>query len=244
MNWDKDINHVRALLGRFYRAENTPEEERWLEKLFNETDPYDIPDEIKADAKLFCILSEAHPPITDCDIPENLMEKLNAIVEKPDTHPSPRKEKRIFKILKYSGIAAAACITWAVTTLLPSPRHNESTMPGNHFAEVMDTNDGILKITKSTADNNSFNETTRERPSLPETAQERHVSSTNAKAPQQTETEDGDGFIEITDPEEAKKIAIEIGRLLAFNADKTNDAISHISNSIDSYKEITKTILQ
>ena len=53
-----------------------------------------------------------------------------------------------------------------------------------------------------------------------------------------------DGFIEITDPEEAERIVMEIGRLLASNTQKTNEAILHLEKTVDEYKEITKSILR
>lgn len=244
MKYDKDINHIRHLLDKYYSAETTPDEEEMIESFLSDTDYIDIPENMEADARLFSIMRATHPLPSECDVPDDLIEKLNGIVEEPLTSPSHSGSRRIFKLLKYSGIAAAACITWAIVTLLPSPKHNESTMPEYHIAEVTEADDGILIINKSPADKKSFGESTIDRPSLPDAAPKRRVSSAHTKASQQTGTEYSDGFIEITDPEEAKKIAIEIGRLLAFNADKTNDAIAHISNSIDSYKEITKNILQ
>ncbi len=58
------------------------------------------------------------------------------------------------------------------------------------------------------------------------------------------ELEAEDGFIEITDSEEARTIALEIGRLLAQNADQSNEAISQLGSAINNYKEITKSVLQ
>lgn len=53
-----------------------------------------------------------------------------------------------------------------------------------------------------------------------------------------------DGFIEITDPEEAEKIMLEIGRLLATNTKQSNEAIQHLEKTVDEYKELTKSILK
>lgn len=53
-----------------------------------------------------------------------------------------------------------------------------------------------------------------------------------------------DGFIEITDPEEAEKIMFEIGRLLATNTKQSNEAIQHLEKTVDEYKELTKSILK
>lgn len=53
-----------------------------------------------------------------------------------------------------------------------------------------------------------------------------------------------DGFIEITDPEEAEKIMTEIGLLLAANTRQTNEAIQHLEKTVDEYKELTKSILK
>lgn len=53
-----------------------------------------------------------------------------------------------------------------------------------------------------------------------------------------------DGFIEITDPEEAERIMTEIGILLASNTRQTNEALQHLEKTVDEYKELTKSILQ
>lgn len=53
-----------------------------------------------------------------------------------------------------------------------------------------------------------------------------------------------DGYIEITDPKEAERIALEIGQLLASNSKKTDEAFSRLTYAFDEYKEITKSVLK
>lgn len=56
--------------------------------------------------------------------------------------------------------------------------------------------------------------------------------------------EEEDCYVEITDPEEAEKIILEIANILAVNSRKTNEALRHIEKTVDEYRQLTKSILQ
>lgn len=234
MNYNKDIDHIRILLDKYYRAETTPDEEQDLESFFTESNRECIPKDMEADARLFNMMRDLHPLPSECDVPDNLRKKLTAIVEQPQS--SHRDHLRFFRILRYSGVAVAASIIWAIITLIPWSRNSEqhpesnrmydaSPVQESQIAEASAGGDSVLTIVNDPSDRYAF-------------VDEPIVETT------QTQPEAADGFIEITDPIEAGKIALEIGRLLAFNADKTNKAMAQIGNSIDCYKEITKSVLQ
>lgn len=232
MKYDRDINNIRLLLDRYYRAETTAEEEQELEYFFSEAAPSDIPEDMKADASLFGLMSRSHPLPSDSIVPEDLMERLNAIVEESKDRPTSRRYPWVFKILRYSGVAAAACIVWAIVSLLPSPKQSmtEDRPALAHETASLDP----PKDRPALAEKAASMEPTKDRPALAKVK----------RRPQPPKAEQSDGFIEITDPEEARKIALSIGKLLAQNADRTNDALAQIGNSIDSYKELTKSVLQ
>lgn len=232
MKYDRDINNIRLLLDRYYRAETTAEEEQELEYFFSEAAPSDIPEDMKADASLFGLMCRSHPLPSDSIVPEDLMERLNAIVEESKDRPTSRRYPWVFKILRYSGVAAAACIVWAIVSLLPSPKQSmtEDRPALAHETTSLDP----PKDRPALAEKAASMEPTKDRPALAKVK----------RRPQPPKAEQSDGFIEITDPEEARKIALSIGKLLAQNADRTNDALAQIGNSIDSYKELTKSVLQ
>ncbi len=248
MKYDRDINNIRLLLDRYYRAETTAEEEQELEYFFSEAAPSDIPEDMKADASLFGLMSRSHPLPSDSIVPEDLMERLNAIVEESKDRPTSRRYPWVFKILRYSGVAAAACIVWAIVSLLPSPKQSmtEDRPALAHETASLDP----PKDRPALAEETASLERTKDRPALAEKAasmeptKDRPALAKVKRRPQPPKAEQSDGFIEITDPEEARKIALSIGKLLAQNADRTNDALAQIGNSIDSYKELTKSVLQ
>ena len=94
--------------------------------------------------------------------------------------------------------------------------------------------------TKTSDEETRFDETKESNASCTQPLKTSKVLAESSVDPNKQE----DGYIEITDPEEAEKIIIEIGRLLAANSQKTNEAIRHLEKTIDDYKELTKSILQ
>lgn len=207
MENNRDINNIRPLLQRFYEGETSREEEQILEAFFSDTSADDMPDDMVADMKMFSAMKALRPTAEESELPSDLLSKLDEIVASP-AHP---KKRRLPLILRYSSIAAAAALLWAIVSLMPRFFDSNIDMPAAHTAEVVREND-TLSIA-GTAD-------------LP------------------AEVEADDDFIEITDPEEARTIALEIGRLLAQNADQSNEAISQLGTAINNYKEITKSVLQ
>lgn len=238
MKYINDIEYIRSLLDRYYRADTTPDEERTIESFFHDTDPTEIPDDMITDARLFSLMKETHPILSESDIPDSLLEKINGILEEPTSPPAHKRRKMIFRILRYSGVAVAACIGMAIITLKPFGQHQETNptissrtetlITDDHSYEAMISDVRVLTIVKSRIESHA----SEEKP------------TGKVGAPTHTHKKATDGFIEITDPEEARKIALSIGKLLAQNADRTNDALAQIGNSIDSYKDLTKSILQ
>lgn len=50
-----------------------------------------------------------------------------------------------------------------------------------------------------------------------------------------------DGYFEVTDPEEAKEIILEIGNLLANNSTKAKEATQMVESTVEEFKEINKS---
>lgn len=236
MNYNRDIYIIRRLLERYYRAETTPEEEKRIVSFFLETDADEIPADMKADRELFVGLDAMGPLLSELEAPEDLLGKVEDIVDEPAMVPSIKKRVIWQWMVRAAGVACVACAIVVMARL-----SNKMTEPGNLTAEAslgngQDTNVLNIKISE-----NNYEETEADvsvelevRPTIGST--DRRVKRAIA--------EDEKGFIEITDPAEAQRIALDIGKLLAQNAAATNNAIEEISETFDNYKEMTKNILQ
>ncbi|MDE6279052.1 MAG: hypothetical protein K2M05_03685 [Paramuribaculum sp.] len=220
MNNNFDINHIRLLLGKYYEGATSLTEEEQLAAFFNEADDNLIPKDMLADKKLFAAMKELQPRLSESEIPGDLIGMIDEIISQPEVKQSSAdngKKPRLF--IRYSALAAAAALLWAIITLMPDFANKNADMPVELTAEV---------VVHSPAGEYDDTATTLS-----------VAASTDITA-----DEENDNYIEITDPEEARKIVTEIGMLLAQNLDRSNEAISQIGTTFNNYKEITKTILQ
>ncbi len=231
-----DINRVRKLLIRYYSAETSPDEEEYLERFFSDVDIADLPDDLASSRKIFAITMQLRPSITECEVPDNLTDKLNSIIAKQQPASPAKGLTKFQSILRYSGVAVAACIALSFIMVFMRQYVNDSLKVKDYDAEV------VAETSKDPHKSVSFK--------IPETETELHVPEMEHLARQAKTTEkiqdneDEDGFLEITDPAEAQRIMLEIGKLLAQNASETQIALCDVANSFESYKEISKSILQ
>lgn len=235
MKRDNNILQMRKLLDQYYLAETTREEEERLEAFFDESHKSDIPEELMTDRNYFMAMREVHSPLTEDDVPADLIEKLNSIVDQKPKSENKNRKRGV--ILKYVSIAAAACIALAVFFSLPYDTGSLTT-PGTE--KIADAKELIIDKAPSEEDPALL----IQQEDIKDNEETIYQNCVNEKVASYVESEQTDGFIEITDPEEVRKIAEEIGNLLAHNATKSNEAIAQLGNSIESYKEITKTILR
>ncbi len=229
MNCNQDIDYIRSLLSRYYLAETSPEDEEILERFFSDVDITEIPEDLVSDKKMFDLTRQLHPAPDDCPVPDDLSDRLNRIVETPTPRNVPVRKKRIRLILRYLSGAAAACILLAIAVAFM----RQSQPAGQDVKVVAETpweSETPVIVAQSEG--------------VIDQPEEESVASVNKSISGQRKEQAEDGLVEITDPEEAREILLNIGKLLARNAEDTNDAIAHIGNSIDCYKEITKSILQ
>lgn len=227
MKYNYDIDYIRGLLDKYYRAETSLEDEEILESFFSELNADEIPKDLASEEKMFSLMKNLHPSQEERMAPDYLMERLNSIVEKPVAAESIRK--KFHNVLLYFGGSVAACILIAFTMVFIHQHKNDN--PSVKMVEATHKKSETPVLIKSV-------ETKTDLPEL-----EHKVSEIKMSEKTHEEIEE-DGFIEITDPEEAREILQNIGKLLAQNAVDTNDAMANISNSIDCYKEISKSILQ
>ena len=227
MKYNYDIDHIRGLLDKYYRAVSSPEDEEMLETFFREVNPDDIPEDLASERKMFVLMGKLHSSIEDSIVPDNLMEQLENIVERPAVADGLRT--KFYKMLLYIGGSVAACIIIAFLIVFMHQRKDYSPSVK------------VLAETQNTSDAPVIVQGEEEPIYVPDV--ENKVSVAEIPKHKHEEMEE-DGFIEITDPEEAREILQNIGKLLAKNAEDTNYAMANIGNSIDSYKEISKSILQ
>lgn len=229
-----DIDYIRSLLDRYYRAETSPDEETFLESFFSEVRFDDIPLDLASSKKLFDITKQLHPTIEDSEVPDELIDKLNCIVEKPMLLSEGRRLKNFNNILRYFGVASVACAALAIIMVFMRPAEKVTPAEKGYTAEVVSgkSDEPEIPILIEPAEDYGIAPETEPRANKHEPLNETQS------------TIDEDGFIEITDPAEAQRIMLEIGKLLAQNANEVNNAMCDISNSLENYKEISKSILQ
>lgn len=234
MKGNFDIDYIRSLLDRYYRAETSPDEETILESFFSEVRFDDLPIDLASSKKLFDITKQLHPTIEDSEVPDRLIDKLNCIVEKPMLISEGRRLKNFHNILRYFGFASAACVALAIIMVFMRPSEKVTPAEKGYTAEVISgkSDEPDIPILIEPVEDNGI-----------ATEIEPRANRNNPLAEAQS-TIDEDRFIEIRDPAEAQRIMLEIGKLLAQNASEVNNAMCDISNSLENYKEISKSILQ
>ncbi|MDE6654441.1 MAG: hypothetical protein K2K37_08670 [Muribaculaceae bacterium] len=236
MNYNRDIDNVRRLLERYYRAETTPEEEKYMERFFLETDATDIPADMAADRVLFVKLSATFPLPSELEAPDNLLGKIEDIVGEPAAVSSVKKNNIWQWMVRAAVVAGVVCAIVVMARLSDKEMETENLTADASVGYGQDTNVLNIKISENQHEDTGTDISVEQevRPT---------IGSTNT-IPKRTIAEDDNGFIEITDPAEAQRIALDIGKLLAQNAVATNNAIEEIGETFDNYKEMTKNILQ
>lgn len=234
-----NIDHIRLLLHSYYEGKTTPEEELHLEAFFRDTPAWEIPESMAVDRKVFSSVASLHPVTSEMEIPDDLFEKVSEISSSCDAKHTKKTQRNRATRIQYALAAACACLilTFGIRRMnTPTDIHTKT-------FEYMSESPTKLSEPPSKA--------APEEETMPDASKTPSSSISNTQRKDNTITENEiepnrleDGFIEITDPEEAEKIVLEIGRLLASNTQKTNEAIQHLEKTVDEYKEITKSILQ
>ena len=227
MKYNYDIDHIRGLLDKYYRAVSSPEEEEMLETFFREVNPDDIPEDLASERKMFVLMGNIHSSIEESIVPDKLMEQLENVVERPVVADGLRT--KFYKMLLYIGGSVAACIL--IAFIIGFMYQHKDDSPNVKVLAEMQKTSGTPVLVQGEEDPTY----------VPDV--DNKVSEVEIPKEKHDEAEE-DSFIEITDPEEAREILQNIGKLLAKNAEDTNYAMANIGNSIDSYKEISKSILQ
>ncbi|MDE6697235.1 MAG: hypothetical protein K2K25_10180 [Muribaculaceae bacterium] len=241
MNKNSEINKLRFLLQRYYEAQTSPEEESLIVSLFAEIEIQDIPNDLIFDRKLFLSMRELHPLQTNLETPDDLLVKINReITEKPPIVSEVRKKKRK-NFFIYTGSVAAACVLFAISVqiinksniiappIIDNLTESPSVSPEESIPKISDPLETKSVIRKS-KENTSLSSPP---PRINQAAAETEVVLNEES-----------GYIEITDPEEARDILVEISKLLANNSIKTNEATHIVENTVNEYREITKSILK
>ena len=238
-----DIDAIRILLHKYYEAETTPEEELLLESFFRNTPPDEIPEDLAEDGCLFSSLEMLHPSDPEMEVPEGLLETISEITEISDIKHNFDIRRNWPRRIGYVIAAACACIFVALGIKnMTAPKEIETTL--KEYAKESPTESPSDTPTEppvspiyevyqpASPEPNHISKMRRSR--------RRNVMAENMAASSELE----DGFIEITDPEEAERIAMEIGKLISRNSEKANDAIVQLGNTMEDYKQMTKSIIQ
>ncbi|MDE7421073.1 MAG: hypothetical protein K2N35_12780 [Muribaculaceae bacterium] len=233
------IDHIRTLLHKYYEGETTPEEELNLEVFFRDIPECEIPEDLADDGRFFASIASLHPDVSEMEIPYGLFERISEISVSNDARHTVRTQRNQASRIAYILAAACACLifTFGIKWMTnPTDIHTKTVDYVSKSAVKLPTPSSIASTEEET-----IPETSKTPGSFnAHNCQQSNTMAENAPEPNRLD----DGFIEITDPMEAEEILREIGRLLASNTQKTNEAILHLEKTVDEYKEITKSILQ
>ncbi len=240
MNNNLDLNKLRFLLHKYYEAETSPEEENIIISIFSESDAEDIPEDLIADREIFLSMKEFLPCQSELEIPDDLFSKINREISDAPLAESKDSKTRWKRPFAYAVAAAVACIVlafgiWHINT----SRVLKSPTIANVAKHPAPSPEDSHSIDPEPIETKAIAETPVQKPSIDPPERRRHrivkasVESTNEE----------DGYVEITDPEEAREIILEISNLLAINSRKTSEATRMVEAAIDEYKEITKQLL-
>ncbi len=239
MNKNNDIIRLRFLLQRYYEAETSPEEEDLIMSLFSEIEAVYVPEDLMADRKLFLSMKEFLPSKTNLVIPDDLLNNINLKIIATSQGATKRRKQKWKKPFFYIGTVAAACVIFAFGIHYL----NLSNIPKSPTIDNRAENPVVIHETShSIASDPVETKMTSEKLEKMPTAQSNKPQRVHEMAEEVGLPNEADGYIEITDPEEAREIVLEIGRLLANNSKKANEATRMVENTIDEYKEITKSI--
>lgn len=237
---NRETYRIEQLMSKFLSGDTTPAQERELEMFFSKTDPTELPEDMLSFREMMIAIEGCHPTAEEAQPPADLIEKLDAITETMPKVPAPRvtfKKSRLWlTVCILTGVAA--CLLPVLIFLSPEPV--VTLQPAEQIARI--------EIPPTTEEEEVADEPQRH--TQPATSPRKRVTKTSAKATRKSPAAkveapaEEPGFIEVTDPEEAAKIVEDIGKLLALNVEKTNHAISHLEQSIEYHREISKSLLQ
>lgn len=240
MKNELDIDKLRSLLHKYYEAETSPEEERLITSYFSDG-AEDIPQDLTDDRIFFSSMKELLPSGADAEIPDDLLGKIKRDIAGKSSVVTDDKKKRWKHPFFTAGAAAAVCLVLAAGIgFITIPEIHKPPTPESLADTPSVPNTDSSTGFSDRSEVKTAAKTTGQKPqSVAKEPQKNLKTAETGVSPDAT-----DGYMEITDPEEARKIVMEIGRLLSNNTRQTNEAIRMVENTVDEYKEITKSILK
>ncbi len=246
MKYNYEIDYIRNLLDKYFRAETSPEEEEVLENFFSYVNDVDLPADLKANQALFTVMKELHTVPDDNDVPRSLSENIEKIVAVPTINRDEKRKNKLFYFSPYIEIGIAACIAVIIGIVCLIPDRHDATLINDKTASSNQLSDTSLvpnlpiivqepkKIEEPLLVDNKDNDLKE----LPPT----HVKKTvSVPAYPVSDPEENDGFFEVTDLEAAHDILLKIGNLLACNAELSQDVIDNIDKSLENNIETSKS---
>ncbi|MDE7409309.1 MAG: hypothetical protein K2N09_04735 [Muribaculaceae bacterium] len=238
-----DIDAIRVLLHKYYEAKTIPEDELLLQTFFRDTPPEEIPEDLAEDGYLFSSLEKLHPSDAEMEIPESLFETISEITGISEIKHPIEIRRNWPRRIGYVIAAACACILVALGIKHNTASEDIEIKPKEYAAESPTDSPSEPRTEPSVLPINEVNRPASHEPNqMSNTRSSRRRNVMAEKTVVSNEVEDG--FIEITDPEEVERIALEIGKLISRNSEKANDAIIRIGQTVEDYKQLTKSIMQ
>lgn len=234
MKDSNDINHIRVLLERYYDGTATPSEQNVISDYFRTST--DIPEDLSADAEIFRAIGDLKSLSSEDMVPPaDLEARLLGIVDRSRHHFSYKT--LIWSLSAAAAIALLISVGWRMVNggdrdlmlsderLLAEMAHDVDTLTTDGSYSPAD----LLSGDVSTAPLHR-EEARQIRPEL--NSHDSNVADT------------GDGYIDITDSIEAKRIASEVLELLAYNMDRATESINETEDKIISINNTLNNYLQ
>jgi len=230
MKPEHNISHIAALLQRFYDGSSSPDDECLLAEFFANTDPKSLPDELRADAELFCGLDAIRGEAEDAQMPQELTCALDKIMS-----PTPVAKTNVWPAIRHYvsiGVAAAALVALCVTsfTLTMSSRLTDAT----EVSASVEPSDTVvvkrqqLPTVATPAPLAAYQTPPVVTPCEPKSQAVAHRPTATTEV-----------YREVTDPDEAQAIAELCARLLAFGASRSRGAGQQVADNLN---EVYQTI--
>lgn len=144
LHFDYKPDHIRTLLHKFYEAETSPEEESLLVSFFRTTPENEIPIDLTEDRLFFLSMTSLYPDQSSLEVPQNLEEKIAAIVDTPQTSSFAKRQRHWKRRVAYTGIAAAVC-AMIIVGISNRPFQSPTRESVQSYGKL--TEDGYIEIT-------------------------------------------------------------------------------------------------
>lgn len=235
MNKADKIKNIRQLVDRYYDGMATPDEVGAITDFFRQCDIDALPEDLRADAMIFTeiAVTKATEPV-----PDGLESRLDSFIDTLPVREVSRSRGVILRLSLSAAAAVAVVVCVGLALIGPKPNRHGFDMPGNTLvAEVtqlpapVDTATAVEVLTLPEVRQD-------EAVNRPRTPVKKHRAAKAVKASEFAEHAETDEYhyamasavCEISDPEEASRVAAQVFGMLGRTLGMAGDAVAKSEN--------------